>query len=58
LDFGQKGQDQLKRNSDDGFSVIRQFGIIVKTSPPAIVTANSQALAIGTFDQKDTAGRA
>ena len=54
FDFGQKWQDKFNRNSDDGFGVIGQFGVIVKTFPSVVGVANGQALAISAFDQKDT----
>jgi len=55
FDFRQKWQDQFNRNSNDSLGVRRQLGVIVKTSPSAVGAADSQALAISAFDQKDTA---
>jgi hypothetical protein len=54
-DFGQKRHDQFNRDGNDSFGVRRQLGVIVKTFPSAVGAADSQALAIGAFDQKDTA---
>jgi hypothetical protein len=55
---GQKWQNQFNRNGHDGFSVVGQFDVIVKTFPSAVGAANGQTPAIGAFDQKNSiAGR-